>query len=154
MVDNMLKEIKDRLIKAEGLALFPYECSAKPPRTSIGVGRNLIDVGISEDEAMYMLDNDIKRVLEELDQHWDVWRTFPVDAQMVCVDLVFNLGITGFMRFSRTRYYMENGDFLAASEELLRSKYHIQLPRRSEDNSRMLALCHKNLANNLTKPSD
>ena len=152
MVNNMLDEIKNRLIKSEGLALFPYSCQEN--YLSLGIGRNIQTNGISEDEAMYMLENDIKRVIEELDQQWDVWRTFPVDAQMVCVDLVFNLGITGFMRFSRTRYYMENGDFLAASEELLRSKYHIQLPRRSEDNSRMLALCHKNLANNLTKPSD
>ena len=103
---------------------------------------------------MYLLDNDIKRVLEELDQHWAVWRSFPVDCQMVVVDLVFNLGITGFMRFTRTRYYMENEDFLAASEELLRSKYHIQLPRRSEDNSRLLALCHKNPTSNKIKPSD
>lgn len=148
----MLKEIKDRLIKSEGLALFPYKCSED--YLSLGIGRNIQTNGISEDEAMYMLENDIKRVIEELDQQWEVWRTFPADAQMVCVDLVFNLGITGFMRFSRTRYYMENGDWLAASEELLRSKYHIQLPRRSEDNARMLALCHKNPTNNLTKPSD
>ena len=51
--------LKDLIIKHEGLRLFPYRCSAG--KLSIGVGRNLDDVGITRDEAEFMLDGDIAR---------------------------------------------------------------------------------------------
>ena len=134
-------KIKAMLVRHEGLVCHLYQCKAD--KTSIGVGRNLSDVGISEDEAMYLLNNDIKRTTEDLDKNYGAWITFPVEARMVCIDLVFNLGITGFMKFFKTRQLMELGMWLEASEELLDSKYHIQLPSRSLYNSRQLALCQQ-----------
>ena len=136
-----LDKIKAMLVRHEGLVCHLYQCKAD--KTSIGVGRNLSDVGISEDEAMYLLNNDIKRTTEDLDKNYGAWITFPVEARMVCIDLVFNLGITGFMKFFKTRQLMELGMWLEASEELLDSKYHIQLPSRSLYNSRQLALCQQ-----------
>ena len=137
-----MEDIKDILIKHEGLRLHLYDCPAG--KKTIGVGRNLEDVGISEEEAMFLFENDIKRVTDNLDKHWEVWRTFPERAQRVCVDLVFNIGVTGFMNFRRTRALMEMGEWLKASEELLDSKYAVQLPNRSLYNSRQLALCQEN----------
>ena len=134
-------KIKAMLVRHEGLVCHLYQCKAD--KTSIGVGRNLSDVGISEDEAMYLLNNDIKRTTEDLDKNYGAWITFPLEARMVCIDLVFNLGITGFMKFKKTRQLMELGMWLEASEELLDSKYHIQLPSRSLYNSRQLALCQQ-----------
>jgi len=148
----MYDKVKEMLIRHEGLMCTLYECSAEPPRTSIGVGRNLSDNGISEDEAMYLLENDINRVIKNLDKHWAVWRSFPEKAQMVCIDLVFNLGINGFMNFRRTRALMEMGMWLQASEELLDSRYAIQLPVRSSYNSRQLALCGKDGKENIGRP--
>ena len=147
------KEIKDMLIRHEGLVPFPYKDSSNPPKITIGVGRCIESVGITEDEALYLLHNGVEGVLDELDQSWNIWRTFKPEAQMVCIDLVFNMGIVGWMRFVQTRYHMENGDFLAASEELLRSKYARQLPSRSAYNSRQLALCQQKATTNKIKPS-
>jgi lysozyme len=129
------------LLKHEGMRTFPYKCSEN--KLTIGIGRNLEANGITEDEAMYLLNNDIKRVKEELDKNYGAWMTFPLEARMVCIDLVFNLGITGFMKFKKTRQLMELGMWLEASEELLDSKYHIQIPIRSLYNSRQLALCQQ-----------
>ena len=139
----MYEKVKEMLVRHEGLMCTLYDDSAEPPRKTIGVGRNLSDNGISEDEAMYLLENDINRVIKNLDKHWAVWRSFPENAQMVCIDLVFNLGINGFMNFRRTRALMEMEMWLQASEELLDSRYAIQLPVRSSYNSRQLALCGK-----------
>ena len=134
-------KIKAMLVRHEGLVCHLYQCKAD--KTSIGVGRNLTDVGISEDEAMYLLANDIKRTTEDLDKNYGAWITFPAEARMVCIDLVFNLGITGFMKFKKTRQLMELGMWLEASEELLDSRYATQLPNRSAYNSRQLALCQQ-----------
>ena len=134
-------KIKDMLLRHEGLRTHPYFCSEN--YLTIGAGRNLKINGISEDEAMYMLENDIKRVQEELDRSWGAWRTFPEKARMVCIDMCFQLGISGFMKFLQTRKLMELGNWLEASEELLRSKYAIQTPNRALYNSRQIALCQQ-----------
>ena len=147
----MYDKVKEMLVRHEGVMCTLYECSAD--KTSIGVGRNLSDNGITEDEAMYLLENDIDRVIKNLDKHWAVWRSFPEKAQMVCIDLVFNIGINGFMNFRRTRALMEMGMWLEASEELLDSRYHVQLPNRSSYNSRQLALCNKDAKQKLGRSS-
>jgi lysozyme len=137
----MYDNIKEMLIKNEGLILHVYKC--KNDFLSLGVGRNLDANGISEDEAMYLLENDIERVINSLDKNWKVWRTFEPLAQEVCIDCTFQMGITGWMNFRRTRALMEMGCFLEASEEILRSKYATKdTPNRAARNSRKLALCH------------
>ena len=135
----MYDNIKEMLIKNEGLCLNLYKDSLG--YNTIGVGRCLDKNGISEDEAMHLLENDINRVVANLDKVWEVWRSFPVAAQEVCVDMAFQMGITGFMNFRRTRALMEMGAWLEASEEILRSKYNTQTPARCARNSRKLALC-------------
>ena len=134
-------KIKDMLVRHEGLRLHAYKCSEG--FLTLGVGRNLDANGISEDEAMYMLDNDIKRVTKNLENVWGVYRPFPEKARMVCIDMSFQMGISGFMNFRQTRELMEMGSWLEASEELLRSKYAIQTPSRALYNSRQLALCQQ-----------
>ena len=135
-------KIKDMLVRHEGLRLHAYKCSEG--YLTLGVGRNLDANGISEDEAMYILDNDIKRVQEELDRSWGSWRTFPEKARMVCIDMCFQLGISGFMGFRRTRALMEMGMWLEASEEMLDSKWSkTQTPNRALYNSRQIALCQQ-----------
>ena len=136
----MYDNIKEMLIKNEGLVCGVYTCSAG--KLSCGVGRNLEANGISEEEAMFMLENDINRVVDNLDKVWEVWRSFPVPAQEVCIDCAFQMGITGWMNFRRTRALMEMGAWLEASEEILRSKYAtVDTPNRAARNSRKLALC-------------
>ena len=133
-------KVVDMLKRHEGLRTFPYNCSQG--FLTCGVGRNLDANGISEEEAHYLLYNDIKKVQEELTKNWGVWRTFPEKARMVCIDMAFQMGIAGFMSFRETRKLMELGKWLEASEEVLRSRYAIQTPNRALYNSRQLALCN------------
>lgn len=134
-----LDQIVMMLRKHEGLRLYPYNCSEG--KLTLGIGRNLDDRGITEEEALYLLNNDIEAVQKDLTNSWGVWRTFPEKARMVCIDMAFQMGIVGFMRFRETRKLMELGKWLEASEEVLRSKYAIQTPNRALYNSRQLALC-------------
>ena len=133
-------EIKDMLIKHEGLVCNTYKCSEG--KLTIGVGRNLEANGVSEDEALYMLDNDIERVIESLDKSFKMWRCMPKRARMVCIDMTFQMGITGFLGFRKTIALMQMGMWLEASEEVLDSRYARQTPNRCAYNSRQLALCH------------
>ncbi len=137
----MSDEVLDMLIKNEGMMCNLYTCSSG--KTSIGIGRNLTDIGITEEEAIFLAKNDKKRAMKNLDKHWAVWRSFPKKAQLVCIDMTFNLGINGFMNFRKTRALMEMGMWLEASEELLDSKYTIQVGQRAYRNSAMLSECNQ-----------
>jgi len=137
------EEVRQMLIRHEGVVCHVYKCTAVPPRNTIGCGRNLDDNGITEDEAMYLLNNDIERVKEELGKNFGAYKTMPAKARMVCIDMAFQMGIAGFMGFRRTRALMEMGCWLEASEEILRSRYANQTPNRAAYNSRQLALCQQ-----------
>ena len=52
--------LRSQLERHEGLRLKPYRDTVG--KLTVGYGRNLEDVGISRDEADFMLDNDIDQV--------------------------------------------------------------------------------------------
>jgi len=55
LMDRQL--LRSQIERHEGLRLKPYLDTATPPRLTIGYGRNLDDVGITREEADYMLAN-------------------------------------------------------------------------------------------------
>jgi len=143
--------IKKRLIDFEGLVLMPYKCSQN--FTSIGIGRNLDSRGITEDEAMYLLGNDIDSVFRDLDKHLAIYKSYPIEAQYVFIDLCFNLGIHTLLSFRKTLALCQLGEWEKAAAELLRSRYARQVGRRAIFNSEQLALC-QNLSATTTTPND
>ena len=68
---NLLK-LADQLIHHEGMECFPYVDTVG--KTTIGVGRNLTDRGLSQDECRYLLANDIEISISELKRNFD-WFT-------------------------------------------------------------------------------
>lgn len=149
----MLEKVKQRLVDWEGLVLKPYECSQG--YVSIGIGRNLETNGITEEEAHILLNNDVNNVIIKLDTHWPVYKTFPEEAQMVVIDLVFNMGINTWLAFRKTRAYMELGEWEKAGDELLDSRYAKQVGRRAIFNSEELKKCqHKKPPKNIKQTQD
>jgi len=140
--------IRSRLKDFEGLVLKAYECSAG--YTSIGIGRNLDTRDITEDEAMYLLNNDIDSVFKDLDRHLAIWRSYPLKAQYVFIDLCFNLGIHTLLSFRKTLSFCELGEWEKAAAELLNSKYARQVGRRAIFNSEQLALCQNQTQTTIT----
>jgi lysozyme len=131
-----IEALKDQLILHEGLKLEPYECTAG--KLTIGVGRNIEDIGITEDEARYLLDNDILRVCDELDRNLPWWRDLSDARQRVLVDMVFNLGISRFMQFQNTIAAIESGDYDKAADEMLDSRWADQVGNRAKTLARMM----------------
>lgn len=127
--------LKELLIRHEGLRLKPYRCTAG--KLTIGVGRNLDDRGISNDEAMLMLDNDIAQTIREC-------RTFPwfenLDnvRQAVIASMVFNLGLTRFQKFRKTIAAIEAGDYDTAADEMMLSNWFNQVGRRGSELAEMM----------------
>lgn len=120
----MSDRLKKQLVKHEGLRLKPYVDSVG--KTSIGVGRNLDDNGISQDEAFMMLDNDIKRARQELMQFEWFHELDPI-RQETLIELNFNLGLPRFLTFKKMIAALEEEDYHCAATELLDSKWALQV---------------------------
>ena len=117
------------LIRHEGVRLKIYKDSVGIP--SIGVGRNLQDRGITRDEAMYLLDNDIKDFSTQLYIKLPWLLNHPIEVQNVLLDMGFNLGIDGLLEFKNTLRFIQIKDYKKAAENMLMSKWAAQVGDRS-----------------------
>lgn len=131
-----MTDIIDQLIRHEGLKLKPYLDTVG--KTTIGVGRNLDDVGITEEEARYLLANDIARVRADLDRKLPWWRTLDPVRQRVLEDMCFNLGIVGLRGFKNTLAAVQDGRFRDAAKGMLASKWARQVGQRAVTLSDMM----------------
>tara|TARA_Y100001951_G_scaffold96890_1_gene96104 strand:- start:3077 stop:3499 length:423 start_codon:yes stop_codon:yes gene_type:complete len=131
---------RDRLIDQlrlhEGVEKTVYDDSEGIP--TIGVGRNLRDRGLSDDEIDYLLSNDIDIVVRELDNVMPWWKDLDEVRQRVLCDLVFNLGMPRFSGFKKSISYMKQQMWDQAANELLDSKWARQVGRRAERLSEMM----------------
>lgn len=133
---ELIAELKEMLIKNEGMKLTLYRCVSN--KTTIGVGRNLEDNGISSAEAELMLANDMDGVFLDLDRNLPFWKTMPYNVRLVLADMCFNLGINRLLKFTKMLEAMEERDFELAGEELLDSTYAVQVKKRADRNYRLV----------------
>jgi lysozyme len=124
-----IEDLMDQLVLHEGLVLTPYYCPAG--KLTIGVGRNLEDRGITHQEAMYLLRNDVSLYMQEL------IKSFPIAARldevrlMTLVNMAFNLGITRLKGFKNMWSAIEDGDFEKAALEMMDSKWALDVGKRA-----------------------
>jgi len=120
--------LKEMLVRHEGLMLKPYKDSVG--KLTIGVGRNLDDVGLSEQEALYLLKNDIDKAIDHAKAF--PWYEELNDARkMAVVDMIFNMGVAGFSKFKKTIKHISRGEYDAAGVEMLDSKWAKQVGSRA-----------------------
>jgi lysozyme len=124
-----LHAFEEHLKWAEAIKEFPYRCSAG--KLTIGVGRNLDDRGLSSDEIDYLLKNDIKEVLSDCGK-LSYWNTLDSVRQLIIADMVFNLGLSRFLRFVKFNAAMEKCDYTLAAHEMMDSNWYKQVGRRAE----------------------
>lgn len=160
----IVHSIEDQLILHEGLRLDVYKCPAD--KWTVGVGRNLEDVGlypseqvailgqsnlsqdvviealkvrgITQDEAIKMLNRDVGTAENDLHTFWWYRHLDPV-RQKVLIDMRFNLGPNRFREFKKMIGYLEVGAYFDAAEEMQDSLWYTQVGNRSKRLVKMMA---------------
>ena len=130
-----MKHLIAMLQRHEGLRLKPYKCTAG--KVSIGYGRNLDDMGISEVEAMVLLRHDIERCYDELSV-FSWFADLDQVRQEALVNMLFNLGLPTFLEFKKTLKFVAEGKYSQAAEEMLRSKWADQVGDRAKELAYMM----------------
>lgn len=129
--------IKADLLRDEGLRLKPYRDSVG--KLSIGIGRNLDDVGISAAEAEVLLETDIAHAAADLDRALPWWRGLSEARQRALLNMAFNLGLPRLLGFTAMLADLERGDFAAAAREAVDSRWARQVGARAQRIAMLLA---------------
>lgn len=132
----MSLELKSMLIRHEGLKLKPYKDTQGI--LTVGVGRNIEQVGISFDEAMMLLENDISTVTAYADKTFPWFPALNQARQAVLLDMIFNMGIGKVVGFKRFLAAMQASDWPAAKVEMLNSDWAVEVGERADELADMI----------------
>tara|TARA_R100000306_G_C4371075_1_gene139991 strand:+ start:1072 stop:1479 length:408 start_codon:yes stop_codon:yes gene_type:complete len=124
------KRLIEELIYDEGYFQFPYLDTVE--KTTIGVGRNLTDRGLSDDEIMMLLNNDIDIVEKELAANFSWYPTLPEPQQRALCNMAFNMGLSRLKSFKKMLASLSSGMYVTASLHALDSKWAKQVKTRAE----------------------
>lgn len=138
MTPEIKNRLKAQLARHEGEVLHAYQDSEG--YWTIGVGR-LIDRrrggGITHEEAMYLLDNDIDVTLSQCRQ-FPFWWELSDNRRLVVADMVFNMGINTFKTFKKTLAHLTDGNYNEAADEMLNSRWAQQVGVRATNLAQMM----------------
>lgn len=147
----LFNEIQNRLLFHEGCVDHVYTCPTG--FKTVGIGRNLeanplsekekkvvgdISQGISVNDAIYLLENDVKRCEEELKKNISFWYSLDDERQYALLDMCFNMGVKRLLGFKKMLNAMMIGDYRGAAKECLWSKYARDVGKRAERIARLI----------------
>src|SRR6185437_14202908 len=107
-------------------------------KLTIGIGRNLDDVGISYDEAEVLLANDIQRTQSALTAALPWLTLLDLVRKAAVINMAFNLGVSNLLAFHKFLGFLQSHDWQSASIEMLNSKWASQVGPRATRLSRQI----------------
>lgn len=122
-------DIYEQLRRDEGVRLLPYGDTVG--KLTIGVGRNLTDVGLSEDEIEFLLRNDVEKAYRQLHTGFSWFEGLDPVRQGALVNMAFNMGFVRLAGFHRFIDSLQEGDWDAASVNMLDSLWAKQVGMRA-----------------------
>ncbi len=136
MTDAERERLVAELRRDEGVERLPYVDTVG--KMTIGVGRNLTDRGLSDDEIDYLLQNDIDLVIDDLNRALPWWVDLSPVRQRVLANMCFNLGISRLKKFAYTLSAMRRGDYASAAQGMRESLWARQVGARAERLAQMM----------------
>ncbi len=130
------KKLKKMLIEHEGIKYAPYICTAG--KTTIGIGHNLDDKGISKAVVDLLYAEDIAEVETDLKVIFDDFDTLPEQIKLVLADMRFQLGQGGFRAFRRMIAAVKNKNWPMMITQMNKSEWYKQTQHRANDLIRMV----------------
>ena len=124
-------KLAEQLKKHEGIKLKPYTDTVG--KLTLGIGRNLEDKGITEQEALFMLNNDVDYFYGKLAKILPWLLNLDDVRQNVLVNMAFNLGVGGLLTFKNMLRLVSIGHYQEGAEEMLNSKWAEQVGYRAKE---------------------
>lgn len=131
MTEEFYRTFKSLLKLHEGVRRLPYDDqTGRPLRTSkgkitIGIGRNLEDNPLSDDEIDYLLRNDVRRAIEACHDLYgeEYFDALPRHRQLGLASMAFQMGGRRLSKFVKMNPLVLAGKWKEAAEEALKSEW-------------------------------
>lgn len=104
---------------------------------TIGIGFNL-EEGFTMEECMLILDHRLRNLVDNVARAIPSYNRLDSVRKIVLVDMAYNLGIRGLLKFRKMLAAVQRRDFEDAAKELLDSRYAAQVGGRAHRNARMM----------------
>ena len=133
-------KLKAMLHSDEARRKFPYDDATGKTlavgvklrgKLTIGVGHNLTDKGLSAKAIDFLLNEDVDEVMREIELQLPWFDALSETRQLVVANMVFNLGMPGFLEFKRAIAAIAGGKYALAAEHMLESKWARQTGQRA-----------------------
>lgn len=129
-------DLENLIIRHEGYRRNPYPDAGG---LAIGYGRNLVYNGVSHDEALYLLRNDIKRITEHLTKRHESFSQLDNTRRAVLVSMGYNMGLESLSEFTDMWNAIDQKRYNKAASEIVFSKYCGQVGKRCVELANMMA---------------
>ncbi len=137
--------LKEMLIRHEGLRLKPYHCPAG--KLTIGVGWNLeanklppdiasyfrMNGEITEEMADRLLDISIETATKQCQSLYMGFDGYPEARRFALIDFVFNVGVGTALEFRKMRAAISMQDWNKAADEMVDSDWFKQVGTRGPE---------------------
>ena len=141
-MDKLIEQIK----RHEGYRKRMYLCTAG--KETIGYGYNLkanplhlssLEIGnaykngMNEIEAERLLKLMIAKITDQLEEALPVINRLDTVRQDILINMAYNLGLVGLLKFKKTLLALEKKDYQKASIEMLSSKWSSDVGNRAQE---------------------
>lgn len=107
----------------------------------LDIGQVIHKGGINKEQADCMMRVELKEKAQKIKDKLEkkgIWSKLKQVRKDVMINMCYNLGLFGVLEFTNMISALENGDYKAASHEMLKSKWHEQVGRRAERLARQM----------------
>lgn len=127
---SYIDTLKAQLVMDEGRKKKPY--NDVKGKISIGVGRNLTDVGLSNDEIDLLLTNDVVRAVSAAQELFSNFQTLSDNRKAALANMAFNLGKDGLGQFHNLIDCVQRENWEGAAMSMMNSLWATQVGKRAE----------------------
>lgn len=123
---SLLQTVTDDLKSDEGWRAKGYLDHLGVP--TIGYGFTWL----TKEEGEFLLNNRVQLVYSQLSLHIEGFEEMPLMVQRALINMAYQLGIEGLLKFRKTLAHIKAGRYKQAADEALQSKWAQQTPNRAE----------------------
>ena len=123
---SLLKRIKEN----EGYRESVYKCSAGVD--TIGIGFAIKDLKLSEEICTIILEQRVNELFRKCYDKLEWFPFQPEPVQGVIVEMIYQMGFTGTMKFKKMIGHLKKRNYEGASEEMIDSLWAKQTPARAK----------------------
>ena len=100
---------------------------------TIGYGFAIKDLELDKDICDIILERKIKNLQDRVKVKFKWYGYMPQEIKDVVMEMCYQLGVGGFSKFKKTIAFLQNKQFIDASQEMLDSLWAKQTPNRAKE---------------------